>query len=128
LSLSPTSSQSADEVAPGTCIAVVETDEQGPEITPETVEAVSNELGYGEGANDLVFQRGARQLVVLSERRDEKDLRRLIGRALPSTYRAQVIVARSPVHGRSLEQLIASADDVLRQKRGSDHPPTRSIH
>ncbi|HEY0873369.1 MAG TPA: HD domain-containing phosphohydrolase [Vicinamibacterales bacterium] len=128
LSLSPSGEPLPDEVPVGTCLAVVETDDQGPEITPETAEAISTELIYEEGANDLVFQRGGRQLVILSEQRDERELRKLIGRALPSTYRAQVVVARSPAHGRSLEQLIAAADDVLRKMRGSDHPPTRSIH
>jgi putative methionine-R-sulfoxide reductase with GAF domain len=123
-----TSDRIPDEVPPGTCIAVVATDDQGPEITPEAAEAVSNELGYTDGANDLVFQRGGRQLVILSEHRDERELRRLIGRVLPPAYRAQVVVTRAPVHGRSLEQLIASADDVLQEKRGADNPPSRSIH
>lgn len=118
----------SDEIPPGTCIAIVEADDQGPEITPETAAAVSDELGYGDDAHDLVFQRGGRQLVILSEQRDERELRKLIGRALPATYRVQVAVAKSPGQGRSLEQLIASADKILRQRRGSDTPPSRSIH
>ena len=119
---------SNEQLAVDTSIALVETDEQSPEIAPETVDAIASELGYGEGRNDFVFRRGARQIVILSERLDERDLRRAIGRALSPTHRARVAIATAPTHGQTLEQLMTSADELLREKRGQGHPSSRSIH
>lgn len=117
-------SEMFDGLPDRTSVALVETDEHG--IAPEQFEAIASALNTGTNPHDLVFRRGPRQIAFVSVGIDEGSVPRIIARVLGPS--AHFCVATAPKHGRSLEQLVTKAEELLRKQKRLGHQPGRSIH
>lgn len=124
-----TENQSAlpDRLPDRTCVALIETNEQDPAVTPQQLEAIAVALDQAKKPSDVVFRRGLRQIAILSTGVDEATVTRAIARALGPSPKIRFAVAMAPKDGHSLEQLLACADDLLRTYGNSTHPRS-SIH
>jgi putative nucleotidyltransferase with HDIG domain len=120
---------SNEDVLPDrTCIALIETDEASTIISPEQLEAIALALNTGTKINDAVFRRGGRQFAILCSDFDDNTVSRVIARTLGSSPAIRFAVAMAPSHGKSLQQLLDAADELLRSKKSAVHSQKRSIH
>jgi putative nucleotidyltransferase with HDIG domain len=127
----PTNSQNevTDRLPDRTCVVLIETAEHMQHsLVANELQSIAAALNDGASTNDVVFRRGARQLAILCNRLDEAAISRIIGRATAGTPGVRFAVATTPRDGQSIDQLLASADQHLRQHADRLDPGSRSIH
>jgi GGDEF domain-containing protein len=104
---------------------LIETREELPAFAAGQLQAIAEALSGNVRPNDVVFRRGPRQVAILGSGLEEATVTRAISE-VSSIQDVKVALATTPKDGRSLEQLLASADQLLLdQGRG---PSGRSIH
>jgi putative nucleotidyltransferase with HDIG domain len=114
-----------DRLPDRTCLALIETGEKLPAFAAGQLQAIAEALSGNVRPNDVVFRRGPRQVAILGSGLEEATVTRAISE-VSSIQDVKVALATTPKDGRSLEQLLASADQfLLDQGRG---PSGRSIH
>lgn len=111
-----------------TCLALIEHRSAEHLVNPEEFESIVEALGTHLGPRDFVFRRGSGQVGVLSEDRDVGAFRRRISAALRVNDQTQFALTTVPAGGRSIEQLLATADRLLRREPKDPPAPRHSVH
>lgn len=124
----PEASVEVPDLPDNTCLALIEqrtSDSKGDEPEMESVvEALAKHLD----SRDLVFRRGNNQVAVLSEGKDLSAFRRAIAAALRVSESTEFALTTVPDGGRSVEQLLATADRMLRREPKDPNTGRHSIH
>jgi GGDEF domain-containing protein len=94
----------------------------------EQLQIVADALSAHLQPTDMVFRRGTNQLAVLCEGTDLSTVRRAVSEALASHRQTKFALTSVPEGGRSVEQLLATADELLAE--GNDHRSSErhSVH
>lgn len=123
-----TSIEVIDLLPDKTCLALIErrATSQGHEL--EDMQAVIDALATNLDPKDLVFKRGSTQVAILSEGKDLASFRRAISAAMHASDRARFALTSVPDGGRSVEQLLATADLLLRHDSKDSNSTRHSIH
>jgi putative methionine-R-sulfoxide reductase with GAF domain len=117
-----------DRLPDRTSLALIETREKVPAFATGQLQAIAEALSGTVTQKDVVFRRGPRQLAVLCSGLDDTAITRTIAEVVSSMQDVMVVLATTPKDGRSLEQLLASADQLLLEQPGSGPNERRSIH
>ncbi len=111
-----------------TCLALIERRSTSASIETEEMQSVIDALATNLDAKDLVFQRGNTQVAVLSRAEDIAAFQRAITAALHGSDRTHFVLASVPDGGRSVDQLLATADSLLRRDSKDPISTRHSIH
>ena len=115
----------ADQLPDRTFLVLIEVTDRAP---AEPLQEIAAALNRALRPNDVVFRRGLRQVALLCSGLEEAAVTRMVARAISSMPEVKSALAMSPKDGQSLDQLLATADHLLRQQTGRPEPERRSIH
>jgi putative nucleotidyltransferase with HDIG domain len=111
-----------------TCLVLLEASEHGTSsLDSEQVEAIAVELNRGTKLKNAVFVRSSEQLAILARETDDLTVSEKISHMLGAATTLRFAVVMAPKHGNTLQQLLDSADEILRTRRASQSP-RRSVH
>lgn len=113
-----------DRLPENTCLALVERSSNETVDMQPVVDALIEHLQ----PKDLVFRRGAHQLAIMCADTESSVLRRAISTALASDRTARFAVTSVPEGGRSVEQLLATADRLLSEESERGSTGRHSVH
>jgi putative nucleotidyltransferase with HDIG domain len=126
---SPESSVEVIDLLPEkTCLALIERRPTSAALEGEGLQSVIEALAITLDSKDLVFKRGSTQVAVLSQAKDVAAFQRAISAALHAHEETRFALASVPDGGRSVEQLLATADLLLRHEAKDTSSPRPSIH
>ncbi len=117
-----------DQLPDRTSLALIETSDNAPSLATAPLQQIVAALNKDARPNDVVFRRGVRQVALLCSGLEEVAVTRMVARAISSTPDAKIAIATTPKDGQSLDQLLATADHLLRQQSDRTEPERRSIH
>ena len=122
------SAEVVDLLPDKTLLALVERRATSGTVGVEEMQSVIDALATNLDAKDLVFRRGTTQVAILSQARDIAAFQRAIATALHTSERTRFALASVPDGGRSVEQLLATADLLLRREAQDSSSARQSIH
>lgn len=122
---SDTRLDSVERLPENTWLALIEIPDGA---SKQSLEAITTALRSRLATADLVFRRGRSQVAVLFETEDRSAAKRLITSALGSTQDVRFALVGSPSDGRTLEQVLSAAEQLLRDNSSSPDVGRPSIH
>ncbi len=111
-----------------TLLALIERRGKTEAAETEGMQSVIDALAANLDPKDLVFRRGSTQVAILSRGKDIAAFQRAISAALHASERTRFALASVPDGGRSVEQLLATADLMLRHESNDSNVTRHSIH
>ena len=111
-----------------TCLALIESGARGQEFDAGEMQTIVDAVSKHLQPKDLVFRRGINQLAILSEGTDVPALQRAVSTALGSDRKAKFALTRVPEGGRSVDQLLATADRLLAEESRRRGDEGHSVH
>jgi len=111
-----------------TCLALIERRTTNQSLTNEEMQSVIDAVATHLDPKDLVFRRGSTQVAILSEGKDVAAFRRAISGALHANERVRFALTSVPDGGQSVEQLLATADRMLRHDPHDTNSVRHSVH
>jgi putative nucleotidyltransferase with HDIG domain len=113
-----------------TCLILIESTDpttSSASSTSDQVEALVSELNRSSKRKHTAFMRRAGQFAILASDVDDLALSQRLTLMLSGTTELRFAVVASPKHGNTIDQLLDSADEILRSRRASPSS-RRSIH
>jgi GAF domain-containing protein len=111
-----------------TVLALIERRGTTEAAETEGMQSIFDALATNLDPKDLVFRRGSTQIAILSRGRDIAAFKRALSAALHASERTRFVLASVPEGGRSVEQLLATADLLLRHDSTDSNSTRHSIH
>lgn len=117
----------SEGLADRTCLGVLELAEENRGTSAARLDAIADALRSYASPRDVVFERSKDQVAIVTHEMAESDLSRLMSQAAGERL-VRIAVVSVPNHGRNLVQLLATADQVLKQLSKTGETRRRSIH
>lgn len=113
-----------DLLPENTCLALIESNAPGQDPDDRRMQVMADALTHHLQPRNLIFRRGVDQLAILCDKTEVLGLRRIVSDALGGRI-AKFALTSVPEGGRSVEQLLATADRLLEEEtdRAGDKGP-----
>ena len=122
------SATASDSLPDNTCLALIERSGTNRPVEPAELQVIVDALSATLNPKGMVFRRGANQLAILCEGTDIPAVRRAVSSALAGDRQAKFALTSVPDGGRSVEQLLATADGLLAQEGDGRSAERHSVH
>lgn len=126
--VSETTTDGMDRLPDNTCLALIERGGPKQDFDAGHLQAIVDALVAHLHPQDLVFRRGTNQLAILFEGADIPSLRQAVATALRADRDAKFALTRVPDGGRSVDQLLATAEGLLAEERDPRGGERHSVH
>jgi putative nucleotidyltransferase with HDIG domain len=117
-----------DRLPDNTCLVLIERSAPSQALEPSEMQTIVDALAAHLQAKDLVFRRGTNQLAIMCEGRDISAIRLAVSEALSADYNTKFAVTSVPDGGRSVDQLLATADGLLAKESDRGSAGRHSVH
>ena len=116
-----------DRLPDNTFLVLIERSVPSQALERAEMQSIVDALAHLQ-AKDLVFRRGTNQLAIMCESTDISAVRLAVSEALAADHNTKFAVTSVPDGGRSVDQLLATADGLLAKESDGGSAGRHSVH